>query len=45
MLAKELLDLLVCPYDKTKVVVSGDCLKCSKCSKTFPIKEGIPVFV
>jgi len=44
---KELLDILVCPQCKGKVVLSekGEELLCYQCSLSYPISEGIPVML
>ena len=45
--AQELLDILVCPEDKTPVKLTSDQkgLKCSKCRRVYPIREDIPVML
>lgn len=44
---QELLDILVCPDDKTRVQLTSDQkgLKCSKCRRVYPIREDIPVML
>ena len=44
---QELLDILVCPDDKTPVQLTSDQkgLKCSKCRRVYPIREDIPVML
>ena len=46
-IAKELLDILVCPVCKTPVSLTpdGEGLKCSQCRRVYPIKEDIPVML
>jgi uncharacterized protein YbaR (Trm112 family) len=45
--AQELLDILVCPEDKTPVKLTSDQkgLKCSMCRRVYPIREDIPVML
>ena len=41
---QDLLDILVCPVDKTPVKLTSDQkgLKCSTCRRVYPIREDIP---
>ncbi len=43
----ELLAILACPNCKTPVVLvnNGSGLKCSQCSRVYPIKDDIPVML
>jgi uncharacterized protein len=45
--AQDLLDILVCPLDKTPVKLTDDRkgLKCSACRRVYPIREDIPVML
>ena len=45
--SKELLDILVCPLDKTpvKLTADGKALKCSACRRLYPIRDDIPVML
>jgi uncharacterized protein YbaR (Trm112 family) len=45
--AKELLDILVCPLCKTPVKMTSDQkgLKCGTCRRVYPIREDIPVML
>jgi len=45
--AKELLDILVCPLCRVPVKVTPDeqGLKCSKCHRVYPIRDDIPVML
>ena len=45
--AQELLDMLVCPVDKTPVKLTSDKkgLKCATCRRVYPIREDIPVML
>lgn len=45
MISQELLDILVCPACKTKVVLEDDLLVCSGCGRRYPIRDGIPVML
>jgi uncharacterized protein YbaR (Trm112 family) len=46
-LAKELLEILVCPVCKTPVEELGDDsgLKCGSCNRVYPILDEIPVML
>ena len=46
-IAKELLDILVCPACKSPVKLTPDGvgLKCGQCRRVYPIKEDIPVML
>lgn len=45
--AKELLDILVCPQCKTPVKLTPDRqgLKCANCRRVYPIRDDIPVML
>jgi len=45
--SKELLDILVCPLDKTpvKLTAGGNGLRCSACRRVYPIRDDIPVML
>ncbi len=45
--SQELLDMLVCPLDKTPVKLTNDKhgLKCPSCRRVYPIREDIPVML
>lgn len=45
--SQELLDILVCPVDKTPVKLTADQqgLKCSSCHRVYPIRNDIPVML
>jgi uncharacterized protein len=45
--SQELLDILVCPLDKTPVKLTGDKsgLKCPSCRRVYPIRDDIPVML
>ncbi len=47
MIAKELLDILVCPQCKQPLVYRAETetLKCSQCRRVYPIRDGIPVLL
>ncbi len=45
MLSKELLDILVCPVDKDKLVLEGEFLRCTNCGRRYPVRDGIPVML
>ncbi|HLV94711.1 MAG TPA: Trm112 family protein [Candidatus Acidoferrales bacterium] len=45
--SQELLDILVCPVDKTPVKLTPDQqgLKCPSCRRVYPIRNDIPVML
>ncbi len=45
MISQELLDILVCPACKTKVVLEDQLLVCHGCGRRYPIRDGIPVML
>ena len=46
-IAQDLLDILVCPVCKTKVVFTADKsgLKCGTCRRVYPVRDDIPVML
>lgn len=46
-ISKDLLDILVCPVCKAKVVPKADKngLKCVQCSRVYPVRDDIPVML
>lgn len=46
-ISQELLDLLVCPFCKAKVVLKddGSALKCVNCHRVYPVRDDIPVML
>ena len=45
MVNQELLDILVCPACRTKVVLADDLLVCSGCGRRYRVHDGIPVML
>lgn len=45
--AKELLDILVCPLCKTPLTPTPDQqgLKCATCRRVYPVREDIPIML
>jgi uncharacterized protein len=45
--SQQLLDMLVCPEDKTPVKLTADekGLKCPKCRRVYPVRDDIPVML
>lgn len=43
----KLLEILACPFCKSKVVLEGDKIVCTnvQCGLRFPIRDGIPVML
>ena len=41
-LPQSLLEILVCPVDKTKVYPEGTSLVCRECGRAYPVLNGIP---
>jgi uncharacterized protein YbaR (Trm112 family) len=46
-ISKELLDILVCPVCKAKVLLKGDGsgLKCVGCHRVYPVRDDIPIML
>jgi uncharacterized protein YbaR (Trm112 family) len=46
-LSKELLEILVCPLDKSELELKPDesGLKCTRCKRVYPIRDEIPVML
>ena len=46
-ISKELLEILACPVCKEEVGLTpdGNGLKCVKCHRVYPIRDGIPVML
>jgi uncharacterized protein len=46
-ISQELLDILVCPLCKMRVVLTpdGQGLKCGQCRRVYPIQDDIPVML
>lgn len=46
-ISEQLLEILVCPVCKAKVVLKGDGsgLKCVKCNRVYPVRDDIPVML
>ena len=46
MLSRELLEILACPVCKTPLAMAGtDKLKCAKCGRVYPVRDGIPILL
>ncbi len=45
MIDKELLEILACPACKGDVELSGGKIRCRKCGKKYPVREGIPIMM
>ena len=46
-ISQELLEILVCPECKAKVILKedGSGLKCVKCKRVYPVRDEIPVML
>ncbi len=46
-ISEKLLDILVCPVCKAKVVLKedGSGLKCVECKRVYPIRDDIPIML
>ncbi len=46
-ISKELLDILVCPACKAKVILKddGSGLKCVGCNRVYPVRDDIPIML
>ena len=47
MIAKEILEILVCPVCKKPlaVKVNGESLKCGECHRVYPVRDDIPILL
>jgi uncharacterized protein len=47
MIAKDLLDILVCPACKKPLTLgeNGGSLKCGECLRVYPIRDNIPILL
>ncbi len=47
LVAKELLDILVCPECKQPLTyrLEPESLKCPRCHRVYPVRDGIPVLL
>lgn len=45
MVKKELLDILVCPACRAKVLLEQDMLSCGNCGRRYPIRDDIPIML
>ena len=45
MVSQELLDILVCPACKAKVVLDDEFLACQNCGRRYPVRDGIPIML
>ncbi|HWF37015.1 MAG TPA: Trm112 family protein [Candidatus Acidoferrales bacterium] len=46
-ISQELLDILVCPFCKAKVILKedGSGLKCVECHRVYPVRDDIPIML
>lgn len=47
LIPDKLMEILVCPADKTKVVANEKegVLECPKCGRRYPVRDGVPVML
>ena len=45
MVSQDLLDILVCPACRTKVILEDDLLACHGCGRRYPVRDGIPIML
>jgi uncharacterized protein len=47
MIARDLLDLLVCPACKKplELKIEPEALKCAACRRVYPVRDGLPVLL
>jgi uncharacterized protein YbaR (Trm112 family) len=41
----ELLEILACPVDHAPVIDEGTALRCGRCGRRYPVRDGIPVML
>ena len=41
----ELLEILACPVDHAPVTDEGSALRCGRCGRRYPVRDGIPVML
>jgi LSD1 subclass zinc finger protein len=47
MIAKDLLDILVCPSCRGSLLLkeNGESLKCNQCHRVYPVRDNIPILL
>jgi uncharacterized protein len=45
MITKKLLDILICPACRNRVVEAHERIVCTGCKRKYPIRHGIPVML
>ena len=47
LIKKELMEILVCPVDKSELVEETETseLRCLECGRLYPVRDGIPVML
>ncbi|MBN1872171.1 MAG: Trm112 family protein [Candidatus Omnitrophica bacterium] len=45
VISQELLNILVCPACKEKLRIEGEKIKCTKCNRSYPVRNGIPIML
>lgn len=45
MIDEELLKILACPACKSDVVLEEGKIRCTRCRRKYPIKDGIPIML
>jgi len=47
VISQDLLEILLCPACRSKVVLKpgGSALKCVKCHRVYPVRDGIPAML
>jgi uncharacterized protein len=42
---REVLELIVCPACRARLVVEADAIRCVGCGRRYPVEDGIPVLI
>ena len=47
MIPQDLLDILVCPVCKSRLLLkeTGESLKCTSCRRVYPVRDNIPIML
>jgi uncharacterized protein YbaR (Trm112 family) len=45
VIAKDLLEILVCPACRNPLIERTDSLKCTQCRRVYPVRDNIPILL